>query len=257
MTRDTTAKGRDRRVYKANALVEASYSMTLQELRLMLLAISSVSSKRPIKNDEIFTVRATDYAHIYDMPLNQAYEAMKDAAERLMNRKVRTFDNHNRSEEAFQVMEWARYAYGEGYVQLEFGKYFRPYISRLSTEFTSYELRRIASLSSPHTIRIFEMIWQYKRTGVYSLSVDTLRLRLDLGKSYMRWGNIRQHVLEPAIEELNEKAGLSISYTTKNEGRKVVGITLRFEDTLAPVVSLSDKESMGDQEQESSGEACI
>ena len=50
------------KVTKANDLVSASYKLTLQEQRLLLITIGQIDSRKPIHKP--ITVRATDFAEV-------------------------------------------------------------------------------------------------------------------------------------------------------------------------------------------------
>jgi len=216
------------RVYKSNQLVEGSYKLTLQELRLLLLAISKVNPRRPLKKLEEFRITAKEFAAVYDLPVRTAYEALEDAAIRLYAQDIKTPSSNTH----FRMVEKAQYQKGEGYIQLKFTETFAPYISMLYKEFTSFELHRVAKLSSAHTIRIFEMAQQFRRTGSFTITVEKVRHRLDLGASYARFNNLREKVIDPAIAEIKEKAGMIITYTTHSKGRKVEKLTFKVRETV-------------------------
>ncbi|MFV1943513.1 replication initiation protein [Pseudomonas luteola] len=225
-----------RRVYKSNSLNEGSMKMGLQEYRLLLLAISYVNSKRPIKKTEQFVITAKDFGQQYHIDPRNAYTVLAEAADRLFDREVQTVDAQGHVTR-FRILDSkADYLDGKGCVKLRFGQTFAPYISRLYKAFTSYELRRVSELTSFHSMRLFEMTQQYRKTGVYTVSLETLRLRFELGDSYQRFNNLRERIIDPAIDELNTKAGLKIDYTTHSEGRKVVKLTFRFHDMMTPAL---------------------
>ena len=76
-------------VVKSNRLVEASYRLTLAEQRIILFAI--VEARRTqigLSEDNLLTIRAVDYAAMFDVPENQAYEQIKAAAQTLFRRYV-------------------------------------------------------------------------------------------------------------------------------------------------------------------------
>ena len=106
----------------------------------------------------------------------------------------------------------------------------RPYLSRLHTHVTSYDLWRVARLDSAHSFRLFEMLMQFKSTGWVYMRLDELRERLTLGESYQRFNNLRQRVIDPAVEELREKAGLNVTVEFIKEGKAVTALRLTFTD---------------------------
>ncbi|WP_411268939.1 replication initiation protein [Pseudomonas guariconensis] len=55
-----------------------------------------------------------------------------------------------------------------------------------------------------HSFRLFELLMQFKSTGVLVIEVEKLRILLDLGDSYKRFNNLRQRVITPSINEIME-----------------------------------------------------
>lgn len=74
-------------IIKSNTLINASYSMTLAEQRLIALAIIKI---REIKNLDTGTimleVRASDYMEMFGVDRATAYQALKDATDKLYER---------------------------------------------------------------------------------------------------------------------------------------------------------------------------
>ncbi|WP_350449326.1 replication initiation protein [Pseudomonas lundensis] len=88
----------------------------------------------------------------------------------------------------------------------------------------------MADLSSTHSIRLFELLQQFKSTGFYTVSVEGFRELLELGPSYERYSNLKLKVLNPAIAELREKSGLLIELTTEKKGRAISRLIFKFRD---------------------------
>lgn len=187
------------------------------------------------------SVSALLYSEIYGVQLRHAYEQMKETADVLFEREVKTFDGS--AVERKRWVDAARYIAGEGRVELSFTIHVMPYLSRLHTKLTSYDLRRVARLDSTHSFRLFEMLMQFKKTGWAYIEIETLRTALGLSDAYQRFNNLRQRVIDPAVEELRNKSRLDVTYELKREARRVVAIKFMFKD-LAQQLPLN----LGDEE---------
>ena len=223
-------------VTKANDLISASYRLTLQEQRLLLAAIAQVDPRKPMPSK--ITVTAASFAEIYGVPIRFAYTNLKEAADSLYERDIQTFDGKNRTR-----IRWvykAAYAEGEGRVTLNFTVDVIPYLSMLNSKLTSYDLRRVANLNSMHSFRLFELLMQFKSTGVLVIEVEKLRILLDLGDSYKRFNNLRQRVITPSITEIMAKSGISITYETITDGKTVKRLVFRFQEAAQMRLSLGD-----------------
>jgi plasmid replication initiation protein len=110
----------------------------------------------------------------------------------------------------------------------------------LNSKLTSYDLRRVANLNSMHSFRLFELMMQFKSTGILIIEVEKLRTLLDLGDSYKRFNNLRQRVIAPSIAEIMTKSGIVITYQTITEGKAVKSLIFRFQEATQLRLSLED-----------------
>ncbi|WP_168415452.1 RepB family plasmid replication initiator protein, partial [Acinetobacter indicus] len=75
-------------VVKDNVLINASYNLELTEQRLILLAIVNArESGKGITSDSTLEIHASDYAKRFNVTIDAAYKALKEAANTLFERK--------------------------------------------------------------------------------------------------------------------------------------------------------------------------
>lgn len=208
-------------VTKANAIVEASYRLTLQEQRLVLFCVAQVDSRRPLEEQRTFTVEATPFRETFELAPEKVYEELRDAAVRLFERKVTISDAQNGQETLLRWVSMIRYQNKRGRVVLNFAPEMLPFISALKDRFTSYPLRSIARLSSTFAIRLFEVLAQYANLGRRQVSVEQLRRWLDCVDSYSRFSEFERWVIAPAVAQLNERTELRVRYDKSRTGRQV------------------------------------
>ena len=77
-------------VSKSNALIRASYRLTLAEQRVILACLAQVDSRKRMQNlntlelqTEGLTITAIEYAKLFELEMHTAYEQLQDAADRL------------------------------------------------------------------------------------------------------------------------------------------------------------------------------
>ena len=213
-------------VTKSNDLVQAAYKLTLNEQRLLLAAIAQIDPRKPMPRP--ISITAPDFAEQYGIPVKQAYEALKEATSALYERDIKTFDGRFKSR--FRWVDRVDYLDGGGETKLYFTIHVQPYLVHLNKSFTTYELKRIADLSSTHSIRLFELLQQFKSTGFYTVSVVDFRELLELGPSYERYSNLKLKVIDPAIAELKEKSGLLIELKTEKKGHSMTRLIFTFSE---------------------------
>lgn len=215
------------RIAKSNALVEAAYKLTLNEQRLLLAVIARIDSRRSMKHFT-FSITALEFAEMFDIELQTAYEALQDASASLFERDIRTFDG--RIKARFRWVERIAYIDGESRVELTFTLHVAPYLTQLHKNFTAYGFHQVSQLKSSYSIRLFEMLIQYRQTGWVQISLNKFRERLMLEKSYQRFDNLKARVINPAIKELEEKSSLIIQWEPIRNGRKIEALRFTFKE---------------------------
>ncbi len=230
-------------VTKSNVLIRASYSLTVNEQRLLMACLAQLDPRIPIpktRNGDIKPMRVTvgEFAEPYGISdRSTAYTALQDAANRLFERDVKTYDDRGRRYGRMRWVQSIEYHQGSGYVELTFTQHVAPYISLLHKQFTSYMLRKIARVTSSYAIRIFEFMMQYKNTGVVVMGIDEFKLLLELDQKYSRFSNLKARVIDPAVRELVVKAGLDITWEPIRTARTVTGLRFFFREQ--PQIPLS------------------
>lgn len=218
-------------VTKHNDLVTAAYSLSLAEERLVLAAASTIDPRKPMPTE--ISVTASYYSDIFDLPLKQSYDQLKSATLNLFEAKITNIvgNGPQRSVHHIRWVQECKYIDGEGRVVLVFSNAIKPYLSRLHSHVTSIDLRRAGKLDSSYSLRFFQLLMQFKKTGWLYMTLEELRKRLELGETYRRLNNLKQRVINPAVAELRDKAGIDISIEWITQGRTTTAMRLSFVDT--------------------------
>ena len=216
------------KVTKSNALVEAAYHLSLAEQRLVLMAIAQTDSRNPSAEAHTFRVRATDYAELFQVDLATAYEALADAAHRLYERSMTKITRPDEKTEIVEDVRWIdrrlvkkeqRYVTE---LEVSWSRHIQPYLTVLRDKFTSYELRQVIRLQSPYAIRLYEWLVQWLgTTGEVHMTLEEFRTRLDLGKKYPRFTDLRKFVLQPSVDSINLHTNLDVDWEPIRTKRKV------------------------------------
>ena len=213
MTNDLT-------VVKANSLIEASYRLTLDEMRLLALTIGTMNPK---SDQQVFEFSVSEFVNQFpDVNVDRAYTQIKSAIERISERWVKTEDERHVTK--FRWVSSQTYFKKEGRFKIALTNEIMPYLTQLKGQFTQYQLNHISGFSSVHTIRLYELFTQYKRLGERYISVEELKKWLQLEDKYDRYNNLNQWVLIPALSEINEKSDLFVGYEPIKRGRKIIGV---------------------------------
>lgn len=213
-------------ITKHNSLIEASYKLTLNEQRLVLLCVARLDTRKPLPKDNLFTVTAKEFAEVYGIEEKHAYEALDEAASALYEQDIKTYDGKCR--ERFRWVCGVKYHDNEGKVTLGFSTWITPYLTMLHERFSSYKLKQIAGLKSVYSIRLLEFLTQFKATGKLLIELDRFKERLEIKNEYKRFYNLKMRVIEPAVKELMEKSNLLIEWRPIKSGKSIKQLEFTF-----------------------------
>lgn len=139
-------------------------------------------------------------------------------------------------------MSWttkATYTDGEGLIQLSLNSDLSPLLIHLKGHFTQYKLSRVGSLRSIYSWRLFELLMQFKKTGILKINIDEFCNSMEAAATYRKdFGLLRTRIIEPAIREIGEKDGLQIKWSPVKEGRKVTALKFSFPVEQQAILTL-------------------
>ena len=215
-------------VVKSNRLNSAIQNLSLAELRIIQLAIvdaretgKGLSTETPLRIDGL------RYAEAFNTTRQNAYILMKQSEETLFNRRFTYFDNEKKPIKSRWLQD-VRYLDDEGAIEVCFTRLVVECITRLDGAeqfFTQYMLSQTANLNSVYSVRLYELLIQWKTAGktpVFELSLFRGQMGLN-DDEYKIMGNFKLRVLDLAVNEINEKTDLTVSYTQEKKGRVIHG----------------------------------
>src|SRR6185312_12312842 len=105
-----------------------------------------------------------------------------------------------------------------------------PYLTLLHEQFTSYELKQVSQLNTAYSIRFYEILVQFIKTGERYLTLEKLRDLLELKDQYHRFYDLKKYVIDPSIIDINEKTNLTVEWDVMKKGRTITGLIFVFQD---------------------------
>jgi len=221
-------KGRS--VTQDNALITASYSMSLNEKRLLVAAMSQLdpTSKAWKEGRASATITASDWVATFKGSPKSAYRELRKASAKLFESKAQLRGDH-RNGKRIRWIQAEEYSEDEGRVTIVFSGEVLYYLTSLFDEFTKYDLLGVAGLKSTHSVRLYELASQFKGTGWRYIELDDLREMFCLEDAYPRWQDLKKFVVDRACKEITAKSDLDVSYEIVKRGRSVHAIRLKIE----------------------------
>ena len=231
------AMGNELIARKSNYLIESSYKLTLAELRVTYLGVSKLFTPKPLSLQRTQRIYAKEYAKVFGVDKTVAYRQVADASDSLLRRVVTTRFNHDGTPFGkgkymkHQWLEKAKYSDNEGYVDITFHECMSQYLTVLGKRYAELNFECLKGVQSVYAVRLWELLIQYRKDGERFIMLDDFRMWFKLEKKYPMYADLRKRVIEPAINELEEKADLDITWDVIKKGRKVIGFDFMFEES--------------------------
>jgi plasmid replication initiation protein len=211
-------------VTRHNNLIEARYSLSLQEQRLFLWLVSEISPDDVDFKD--YRIDIKDFAEFIGADKNKnIYAQCSEITKKLIRRVVEIVDIDKDEMIQAGLISSARYHLGKGYVDISFSPTLKPYLLQLKGRFTTIALRYAVQLRSVYAVRMYDLFKQYQTIGERTLYIDEMRRLLDIpDDQYTDTSHFKIRVIFIALREINSKTDIFV--TTKEEikdSRRIVG----------------------------------
>jgi len=218
-------------VVKSNDLIQkARYSLTVQQQKLILFAISKIKKGDPY--DKVYELSIDECCSVMGLEYDTGgyyYKAIKDDLVKLTNRLWVRFDDR---EATVAWISDAEIIPLSGTVYIRFHEKMTPYLFDLQNRYTQYQLYEVLVLKGKYSLRLYELLRSYVmqdelRDGKekeVSFTVDELR-KLLCCENYKRWAEFDRCVLRKAVDEINATSDIiKVSYDTYKRGKTVTRI---------------------------------
>jgi len=190
-----------------------------------------------------YEIKIRDLASILNIDLNNAYRDADKITDQLMQRVIVIPEDDGPLKVGW--VSSCKYNNKKGSISFRFDPSLKPYLLQLRRDFTQSKLTILAQFQSIYSIRIYQLLKQYRKIGHREFRVEELKeiLGIDKGK-YAQFKQFRAWVLNQAKKEFEKKddAGfhqcdLTFNLETIREGRKInrvkfIIINQAYQETL-------------------------
>lgn len=218
----------------SNDIIEAGYRLTLMETRLLQACIAQIDSTKELRVTDRFELSAKDFATLYKISEESAYDELKEVSKQLFSRHIVINNSDPEQPKIKQTRtQWITsidYLPDEGKIYLFFAPKILPYLSQLKGKFTQYELKNIGNMKSTYGIRLYLLMMQWKTTGTRTIDIDWLKKQLELDDSYDRMNNFKARVIDPAVNDMNKNSDYTVSWEQRKTGRRVTHLIFTFAE---------------------------
>lgn len=232
-----------RLIVKDNALINASYGLSLVEQRLVLLAILEARQNQSnINYDKPLIVTAESYMEHFNVNRNAAYDSLKKASKDLLERRF-SYQENVKGKLINNTSRWVSeigYAVNDAFVRIRFAQSVIPLVTELEKHFTSYEISQVSNLNSGYAVRLYELLISWRSTGVVpTIQLQDLRDKLGvIDGEYERMERFKTRVLDLSIKQINEHSDIDATYKQHKTGRAITAISFTFKPKKDAIKSI-------------------
>lgn len=213
-------------VTQSNCLVEARYSLTLYEQRLVLIMISMIEPSDEDFKD--YVLKVSDFRDLLGLKNKNLYSQIKLVLKKLIERSLFI----PLEDKSYLMSNWisdAEYKSNEGVVLLSLSKKLKPYLLHLKNNFTKQRLSMVIQFNGFYTIRIYTLLKQYEKIGERVFDLAEFRLILGIEKNkYILFANLKARTIMQAKKEFDKKdksghflSDINFHLETMKTGRKI------------------------------------
>ena len=220
-------------IVKSNRLNTATQNLSLSEVRIMQLAIiDSRETGTGLSPDKPLVISASRYAEVFNVTKQTAYEAILDAEKNLFERRFSFIDSNDKMVKSRWVQR-VKYLHDAFSIEIILTYDVVNEITRIDGYeqfFTQYLLEQTASMKSSYSVRLYELLIQWKKikkTPTFNLEYFRLQLGVHTDE-YKLMSDFKKRVLDSAITEINQHTDIDVTYEQHKAGRTITGFTFKF-----------------------------
>lgn len=210
-------------VYQPNRVIEARYSLTTNEQKMVRLIASMVR-----QTDESFieyTFPVVELAKILGINTKNAYRELVKISENLMSRYIRIkYGPGDKDWSMHHLIQNADCRNGIYTIRLH--DEMKEFYLNLQ-EVTKYTLQNVIEFKCSYSFRLYELMKENEQLGTWYIDIEYLKMLIETKKNeYKQYGHFKSRVVIPAQKEINEKTDIMFVFEEVKNGKKVIG--LRF-----------------------------
>lgn len=210
----------DNWIYQSNRLIEASYTLTVMEQKLIRLLASMI--KKDDDDFKDYEFKTKELIKILNTSDSRFYRDIDNITDSIMQRVIKIKDVNTGEFEKYHWVDVCKYK--NGVLTLKVNRELKPFYLNLDW-YTKYQLKNIMQFKSTYSFRLYELLKQYEKIKVRSITIDDFRCVLDIDdKQYPKYANLKQKVISVAVNEINSKTDLYIEYEEIKETRKITAL---------------------------------
>jgi len=230
-------KAKQLQIYKSKELNNSNFdNFTLNDYQVYINLIAKIGGvdnqgsylpPETLKREHVLT--AKEFSENFNTDLTYSYRAIKEAVNKLMKTdiKIKEAGGYVR----INVCSKAEYKEKQGYITIKFTDDIMPYLAQVTEKFTLYNLKEVSQFKSIYSLRLYELLQDFKDTGYMILSIIKLRECFGIVDKLKLYADLKRKTFAHAVEEINATYKMNLKFEEIKEGRKVTSLRFTFNKT--------------------------
>ena len=205
-----------------NVLIQLSrHNLSLNEHKAFAYIISRIPDLNDVNGEAVVSFKKADFCRALNIQDgNGGNNTHLKSTIRTLARKSIELDIEDEWT-IYTILQEAKIkAYGED-ISVQFNPKIKPFIYGLKEKFTEYQLLYLLGLESKYALRLYEWLKSFHLPEIVGYIG---KLKSLLGVNHKRTIDLIRKSIEPAIEEINQKTDLFVTFDRKKEGRVITAL---------------------------------
>jgi plasmid replication initiation protein len=234
-------------VVKTHRLNTALQKLSLSEIRLMQLAIIDArETGTGIDTVTPLPIHASRYAEAFGVTRQTAYEVLIEAETSLFKRYFTFLDERDGKPVKSHWVSQAKYLDNEAIIEIMLTPAVVKEITRIDaieakTLFTRFALEQVASMKSVYSVRLYELLNQWRQAKKVSFDLNIFRGQLGVEDTeYKAMSDFKKRVLDLAVNEINEKSDITVEYKQHKKGSRISSFSFTIKPKKSDKLATDD-----------------
>ena len=227
------------KIYKNKKLNDADFNtFNHNDYQVFLHLISKVGGVdefgkylQPKQLEREYTLTGTEFSEVFGSDIDNSYKSLRKACKKLMKCSINVQKPELNEVWEINICSTAKYNLNKGSITIRFTDDIMPYLAQVKKKFVLYNLKEVAKFRSLYSIRLYELLQEFKDTGYLIKSVEQLRQAFGTGDSFKRYNDFKRYTFDHACQEINNNYKMNLGYEEIKKGRKVAAIRFVFKRT--------------------------
>ncbi len=171
-------------ITQSNKLIASSYSMSLNEKRVIIYILTKISPKD--RDFQEYKIPVKEFSEMFSMSVNSTYSRLTASCKKLQ-KTIITFpiENNTNEEDDCSFFTNVIRTKDKSYLKIKVNPTLKPYLLELKKLFTSYQLPNVLYMKSSYSIRVYELLKseEYKNKS-FEITIEKFKFILNIENMY-------------------------------------------------------------------------